>query len=256
MLLTNWHKPGEPDELSLEDALRPFLLRLRVDQIQAMIEQRLLSDNEQQAYREDSAGKRVPLDVWFAKRRGMSHPLAIVYLASRVDLMSQSDHDYFMRQLGEELPVDLEIRSAVSRGGLVVVENPRTAYWRCITIPIDWNRYPKAWPVFVKLAQKAGTRALLTESDVYDFRDGCADSALPTVISRLKQLLPEDLGERIRAVREKKANVCAGNWGGRCRRFFRKTTRLLMPYPPENLSSPSIRRFVRKPIAPACPSMF
>jgi len=186
------------DPAAVEGVLQQLLIRLRIPQVQLKLYRQLLTSNERRDY--DAAlqerTRPIPIDIWITPRRGISHKLAIVQLAFRAEILPVSDRDWLLRELGEELPMDWEIQHAVSLGGLVVVDNPRTVFWDSLRIRIDWSRRPKAWNLIWQLATKARRNTALLEKDAYP-DDAVSDATLATAVSRLKAILPPMLADKI-----------------------------------------------------------
>ncbi|HUE15555.1 MAG TPA: hypothetical protein VMR25_15420 [Planctomycetaceae bacterium] len=180
------------------EILGDLVARLRIYQVQLKIYEQCLTPSERQDYDEASQewDRPVPIDMWLTRRRGISHKLAIVQLAFRTDLLSLSDRDWLLRELGEEFPIDWEIQHAVSLGGLVIVDEPPTVFWECLKINLSWKQNRTAWNVFSQLARRARQKADLSETDVYP-DDAVSDAALATAVSRLKSKLPSTLAELI-----------------------------------------------------------
>jgi hypothetical protein len=197
MLLANAYRAG-----ASADAVMPILQdlvgRLQILQVQDKLYTQFLTENERRDYDEEVQRwqRPIPIDRWITRRRRISHKLAIVQLAYRAELLPLSNRDWLLRELGEELPIDWEIRHAVSQGGLVLVDVPRTVFWDSLTVQADWSKRPKAWDVMFQLATKARRNADLLERDVYP-DDAVADATLATAVSRLKRMLPCTLAERI-----------------------------------------------------------
>jgi hypothetical protein len=197
MLLANALRAGAPAD-AVMGILQDLVGRLRIHQVQVKIYEQCLTESERQDYDDDATEweRPVPIDIWLTRRRGISHKLAIVQLAFRADLLPLSDRDWLLRELGEELPIDWEIQHAVSLGGLVIVEEPRTIFWDFLRLTVDWKRNRKAWQIVWHLANRARQNAELSEADVYP-DNAVSDATLPTAVCRLKTMLPSTLAELI-----------------------------------------------------------
>jgi len=84
---------------------------------------------------------------------------------------------------------------AIARGGLVLTQSPRVAYWNRIPIPFHQKENRRRWDMLLALAQKARRGTAVTELDV--FEDKVSDSAMATLWSRLKNRLPPDLRKHV-----------------------------------------------------------
>lgn len=187
----------EPAHITM---LRDLVTKLRIPQVWHKLYDQCLTRNEQLDYDSDCDryGGPIPLDLWIARRRRISHQLAIAHLAYRADLLSLSNHDWLAREIGEEFPIDWEIQHAVSLGGLVIVDHPRTVFWEGLQVRISWQNKPKMWGALLELAKKARINAALTEADLYR-RAVPTNAALANVIGRLKRRLPPTLSVLIRS---------------------------------------------------------
>ncbi len=196
-MLANALRRADPTA-AVPEILSELVGKLRIPQVQDKVYWQVLSTTERSDYDADSdvRERHVPIDMWITRRRRISHGVAIVQLAFRADLLSLSDRDWLLRELGEELPIDWEIQHSVSLGGLVLVNDPRTVFWDGVRIRIDWRRRPKAWNLMLQLATKARRNADLLESDAYP-DDAVSDATLATAVSRLKAMLASTLAELI-----------------------------------------------------------
>jgi hypothetical protein len=89
-------------------------------------------------------------------------------------------------------PEESALDEAVAIGGLVLADVPRSAHWETERIVADWDRFDKPWQLLWMLATKARLHAGVEVRDVYD-NDAVTDSALSTLVGRLKQMLPATL---------------------------------------------------------------
>ena len=95
-------------------------------------------------------------------------------------------------------PQQSAIDEAIARGGLVVIEASKEAFWELQRIDQSWREHPACWKLLRQLAAVARVQGAVKEGDLYP--DSGARSKLPTTVSRLKKLLPPSLGSRIRPV--------------------------------------------------------
>jgi hypothetical protein len=92
---------------------------------------------------------------------------------------------------------------AVAGGGLVLAISERKAYWEGKEIPADWSRHQSGWRFLKALVEKGRYGIPVEPRDVYGVV-AVAFSTLPTVLSRLKRIVPPSLWKRIVPSREPK----------------------------------------------------
>ena len=71
----------------------------------------------------------------------------------------------------------------------MLVDQPRTAYWDTKSVDIDWARFDQLWQLVRALASRAQLGAAVEVKDVYGDQ-AVTDSALSTLVGRLKKILP------------------------------------------------------------------
>ena len=128
--------------------------------------------------------------------RGVSVPRAVVDVGLALTVLDPGVGAALLREFGEA-PDDpaAAVEHAVARGGLVVVESPRGAYWEGKPIPIDWERHGRPWALLFELARQAKAGAAV---DAEVFHSGA--TADRRYVSKLKNRLvntpdfPPDLG--------------------------------------------------------------
>ena len=104
------------------------------------------------------------------------------------------------RDLSPEVsPID----TAVTTGGLVLVEQDRRAYWRGELIQRDWHdrKYRNHWAMLWKLALNARAASPVGNFDLY--RNAVSNSTIHSRAMRLKTLLPPSLRELVQPGRER-----------------------------------------------------
>jgi len=99
------------------------------------------------------------------------------------------------RLYANEPPGQSEQEEAVARGGLVLAISSQTVFWKGTALPVDWTKYSQPWKLLVELARKGQLGADVEEHHIYF--DLPSDSAMATLCSRLKRLLPPDLWNKI-----------------------------------------------------------
>ena len=130
--------------------------------------------------------------------RGVSFPRAIVDVNKKLGLISEEEHRSLLQEIGEpgDDP-DEAIEQAVSRGDLVLVERPRTAYWQRKPIRIDWDKRQTPWNFFWELCShaKAGQPV-----DQFNFGESAGPDYVIKQSSRLAGLrgFPRSLAGKIK----------------------------------------------------------
>jgi hypothetical protein len=104
-------------------------------------------------------------------------------------------------------PEKSAVDEAVASGGLVLTESPRAVYWDTKPIPADWERFDQPWKLLWALASKAHLRAAVEVRDVYGV-EPVTDSALSTLVGRLKKFLPPGLWKFIEPTRQRSYRLC------------------------------------------------
>lgn len=131
--------------------------------------------------------------LWMSLRR-CSRMRAILDLAFRLNFLTETDYRWLLRETREDVE-SLDV--ARGRFPLVILESPRTVYWRGEKIEIDWERSHALWDYFHRVCEQAfqGLAA-----DASHFREECK----PKMISHRKFRLvnddhfPKDLRDLIR----------------------------------------------------------
>ncbi|QDU21814.1 hypothetical protein [Urbifossiella limnaea] len=99
------------------------------------------------------------------------------------------------RMYAEEPPGQSALDEAVASGGLVVAEALPQAFWSGKPLTVAWHRHPMPWKLLLLLARKARFHTHVVELDVYE--DDVSESAMATLLGRLKKLLPPELRKAI-----------------------------------------------------------
>ena len=102
-----------------------------------------------------AAYKRLGTAGMWSKLRGVTPYRAVVDVANKLDLLSDSDREWLLREIGEDVDAEEAKLTAIANGDLVVVETPREAYWNGNEIEIDWNRHSAKWDFFWELVRRA-----------------------------------------------------------------------------------------------------
>ena len=87
-----------------------------------------------------AAYKRLGTAGMWSKLRGVTPYRAVVDVANKLDLLSDSDREWLLREIGEDVDAEEAKLTAIANGDLVVVETPREAYWNGNEIEIDLAR--------------------------------------------------------------------------------------------------------------------
>ena len=112
-------------------------------------ERRRLGGDLEAAYERD----RGAVGMWM-RLRGVSVPRAVVDVAVRIGFLDADTGRQLLRALGEEPDDPAEaVEAAITRGGLVLVEVPRQAYWDGEPVEIDWARHTSLWELLWELAR-------------------------------------------------------------------------------------------------------
>ncbi len=101
-----------------------------------------------------------------------------------------------------------EIETAIASGGLVLVPDSMTAYWRTERLPSFSGK--KSWDFLVAVSKKARFKACVTRHDLY--QTSVADSTMSTLWNRLKNQLPESLRSLIRCGNEPQSYILDLDW--------------------------------------------
>ena len=96
---------------------------------------------------------------------------------------------------GDSPPRRIDRNPAIDAGGLVLIDQPRTAFWERKPIEADWDRHPKPWEFLRRLAEKGRRAGAVREADLY--ADVPSPSAMANRFHRLKKLLPPSLWTHI-----------------------------------------------------------
>ena len=99
------------------------------------------------------------------------------------------------RLSGDEPPRRIDRNRAIDAGGLVLIDQPRTAFWERMPIDANWDRHSKAWEFLRRLAEKGRRAVAVREADLY--ADVPSPSAMANRFRRLKKLLPSSLWKHI-----------------------------------------------------------
>lgn len=91
------------------------------------------------------------------------------------------------------------VELAIQTGGLVVVREPRSAYWNRMETRCQWDNHAKAFELLWKLAEKARFRGSVQDADLWDTPG--VKNRLATVKERLFKLIPHDVSRLIKSAR-------------------------------------------------------
>ena len=159
-------------------------------------------------------GSIVPL---WKSLRGVSDCRAILDLAQQINLLSESEHRWLLRECGEISDDPDEARElALKKADLVLLDFPRAVYWCGTEIDIDWNKNGVLWEYVDKLVRAAKRERGIDNSD---FANSCHPDHLAKLKSRLLNsntksgslAFPANLAELLTTVRryEHKLNLPA-----------------------------------------------
>ena len=129
-------------------------------------------------------------------------------IAERIATALSYLHQIYATDTPEEAEKQSAINEAIANRDLVLIQEPRKAYWDGEPIEVDWYRHKQSWRFLMALARKATRRSPvgwedLFGNDDYDINDDqdndkvTARSAMSTAFGRLKSHLPPDLWKYI-----------------------------------------------------------
>jgi len=144
----------------LTDAHRAFrdcYYRIRCTGSAERLWNRHLSDQDRQrlgnkfeaAYR-----ARGTAGMWVALK-GISLDRAIIEVGHRLNFLTEADFEWLLRKIGQFSDPEEAKDAAISAGDLVLVERPRSAYWKGREIAIDWIRHVASWEFLWELSRRA-----------------------------------------------------------------------------------------------------
>lgn len=129
--------------------------------------------------------------------RGVSGERALIDVAKKLNFLTEEARQWLLREVGE-LSDDPEemVSLAVREGGLVIVESPRTAYWRGALIDVDWQRRDALWNYLLELSRHSKSGRAI---DRTCFGDEAGMNYLAQQKNRLTSLrdFPPSLGDCI-----------------------------------------------------------
>jgi len=96
-----------------------------------------------------------PIRMWM-HLRGLSQPRSIVEVAFGLNLLSEPDRNWLLREIREgEQTITDAIETAKQSRALVLIERQREAFWESKKIPVDWHKFSALWTFFGALARQA-----------------------------------------------------------------------------------------------------
>lgn len=134
---------------------------VQADSAAKKIWNRFFSDRERAIFHDDyeTALRLGTIGMWMAVH-DCCEVRATIDIASALGLLTPVDERWIRRETGEfgELTED-DLELVISRVPLVLVEYPRSVWWRGTVIGINWEKRRSLWEYFVILceAAKAGT---------------------------------------------------------------------------------------------------
>lgn len=120
--------------------------------------ERVLTDDERQRLGGDVAVAWCRLGTvgMWQRLRGVSPARAVADGALALGLLDEPSHRWLLREAGEvHDDAEAAIQQAVASGALVLVERPRSAYWDCEAVAVDWDRHGALWDYFWELCRHA-----------------------------------------------------------------------------------------------------
>jgi len=130
--------------------------------------------------------------------RGISVDRAVIELGQKLNLLTPENTEWLLREIGESAdnPEQL-VDKATESGALVLIEQPREAYWKTEMIEIDWETNPVLWNFLWELARHAkGNRPIdnLTFGD--HKKDGYASKLKYRLVN--DEVFPDELRQLIK----------------------------------------------------------
>jgi hypothetical protein len=103
-------------------------------------ERRRLGGDLEKAWRQGGTA-----GMWM-RLRGVAVERAVVDVAWELNLMDDCTRRWLLRELGEA-PDDPEeaLQEAIASGAVVLVEQPRAAYWRGQALSVEWGKRSALW---------------------------------------------------------------------------------------------------------------
>ena len=84
---------------------------------------------------------------------GVSKVRAVIEAGYALDCLTASQRDWLLRETKEvDTDATEALRRAVEMSDLVIVEDPRTVYWKGEVIEVDWDKRSEPWNYLVELA--------------------------------------------------------------------------------------------------------
>lgn len=185
------------------EVLRDAWLRIHVPICAERLWQRHLTERDRQTLGGDlkiAFAKHGGTAGMWARLRGVSLERAVIEVAKRLNFLPEGDAQWLLREIGEPADAEEAMERAIAAGHLVLVEQPREAYWNGEKIEIDWNRQNKAWDLLLQLAQRAKAQKPVDRLDID--QTGKDPNVVVKRTSRLKNLpgFPIDLADLIEPV--------------------------------------------------------
>jgi hypothetical protein len=163
---------------------------------------RVLTEEDRQGLGGDfqvAYGRHGTVGMW-QEVRGVSAARAVVDVAHALGLLDRRTRRWLLQELGEiDANAKKTLQAAIASGALILVEQPRWAYWKGRKMPIDWQRRSALWEFFWELCRKAKARKPL---DRLHFGNRARANIVTQQKSRLVNLrrFPADLAALIQPV--------------------------------------------------------
>ncbi|TWU40060.1 hypothetical protein Q31b_34040 [Novipirellula aureliae] len=160
------------------------------DRVFSLAEKDRLGGDLQEAYSQDGA-----IRMW-ARVRGCTDYRAVIDLAQKLNLLSETDHRWLLEEFGELFDADEAFEHAVKHCDFVLNEHTREIFWKGTMVPIDWGKFQSPWSFMWELARHAKANLPI---DSMTFGE---NSGLDLVSKRKSELtnkpvFPQDLAEKI-----------------------------------------------------------
>ena len=138
--------------------------------------ERLGGDLQQAYWAHGTAG------MWM-KLHGVALERAVIDVAFGIGCLDQSTRDWLLREVGQrDGDSQRTVDEALLQSKLVLIDQPRQAFWNGEPIEIDWDKEAALWSLFLELCQKS-KRSQAVKAD--DLSEKMTPSAFSTRKGRL-----------------------------------------------------------------------
>lgn len=130
---------------------------------------------------------RGAVGMWM-ELRGVSYTRGVIEVAYEIGSLDIPTRDWLLREIGEpEDDEDRKLDTAIATSALVLLADPRQAFWRGEVIDVDWDDKAASWSFFCELAKLSKFRQAVTYLDI-------GESATSGALSTRKYRLTHEEG--------------------------------------------------------------